>query len=761
MKAKKWIALLLSVSMLVGITACNDGNVTETGSENAGSETVESGETSETASDSGVIEGFGNGLVDGALVIDDHFDDDTPSPWGVYSKAASFELLAENGEMVVDIKNPGSLEYSTQVFRDGFVMNMGCVYDVSFDIRSDIDREIEWRIQINGEDFRAYYLETGVEIGPETRTINATFTMEEASDPAPRFCFNLGCQGDLKENVAHKVYIDNIVVTIKDASNGMALEPLPVPISVKVNQMGYMPEDEKTFISKYVPEYNTFNILDASSKDVVYTGTFEDGYINSVDSACCVGNFSDFKTPGKYIISVDGIGESYEFEIKENPYDEMYKDAVKMLYMQRCGMELTKELAGNYAHDVCHNTEATIYGTNETIDVSGGWHDAGDYGRYISPAAKTLADLFLTYEEGNNADSDSIGIPESGNGIPDILDEARYELDWMLKMQAKDGGVYHKVTCEVFPETVGPCEETDPLIVSPISFTATGDFAAVMAKASRIYKDFDSDFASQCLEASKNAYKYMEDNDALSDKVGFKNPGSIVTGEYPDAKCIDEFYWAATELYLATNDVTYLNRAIELYSEGINAGLGWAEMGTYGMYAYLAADESIQTDTKYTETLKKRFETTMANELKKIKKDAYHLSLGSNYPWGSNMNVANNGILYIMAANVLDKADYLSNAKDQLNYLLGVNPLGYCYVTGYGTLTPNHVHHRPSQVAETTMKGMLVGGPNSNADDPYAKAVLYGRLGGMRYVDNSSSYSTNEVTIYWNSAFIALLSQLK
>ncbi len=119
-----------------------------------------------------------------------------------------------------------------------------------------------------------------------------------------------------------------------------------------------------------------------------------------------------------------------------------------MLYLQRCGEVITDS---DFGHSACHTGMASVYGTNEKIDVSGGWHDAGDYGRYIVPAAKTIGDLLYAYEANPKLYSDNIGIPQSGNGIPDILDEARYELEWMMKMQRADGGVYHKVTCEKFP----------------------------------------------------------------------------------------------------------------------------------------------------------------------------------------------------------------------------------------------------------------------------------------------------------------------
>ena len=157
-----------------------------------------------------------------------------------------------------------------------------------------------------------------------------------------------------------------------------------------------------------------------------------------------------------------------------------------MLYLQRCG---TAVQDSDFGHAACHTGIATIYGTNDKIDVSGGWHDAGDYGRYIVPAAKSVADLLYAYDANPELYSDNIGIPESGNGIPDILDEVRYELEWMKKMQRADGGVYHKVTCENFPGYVSPEAETAPLIVTPVSTTSTADFCASMALAYEFYKD--------------------------------------------------------------------------------------------------------------------------------------------------------------------------------------------------------------------------------------------------------------------------------
>ena len=556
MQSKKLLALLLASVMAFSLFACN--TPAEDVTSEADSQASE--DVSEETSDNGVIEGFGNNLVDGTNIIDDHFDDNTKGEWGVYSNGGTFDLYAENGEMVVDIKHAGGMEYAVQIFRDGYCLNMGCVYTVSFDIYSDIERDIEWRFQINGGDFHPYYLETERRIGPDKQTITAEFTMEEASDPAPRLCFNLGEQGDLDTTVAHKVYIDNFVLTIKDASNAMALEPLPTPIPVKVNQVGYKPADEKILICKYDPEITDYTIVDTNN-NVVYSGKLTTDFANSKsgDGAQVKGDFSDLTTPGTYKVIVDGVGESYEFTIADDIYDDLYKDVVRMLYLQRCGCALDESLAGDFAHAECHMQETTVYGTGEVIDVTGGWHDAGDYGRYVSPGAKTVMDLFITYQDSEGARGDDLDIPESGNGVPDLLDEARYELEWMLKMQASNGGVYHKVTCANFPETVEATAEIAPLLVSPVSPTATGDFAAVMARASSIYAEYDAEFAATCKDAAVKAYKYLIDNEETL--TGFVNPEEIVTGEYPDGKFYDEIFWAAMELYLATGDTAYFDKA--------------------------------------------------------------------------------------------------------------------------------------------------------------------------------------------------------
>lgn len=785
---RKILSILLSGLMVLSVAACNTGKTPTDPATDPGNtepEPVVTQDPSAAAAGDWTLPevNWGDGLFNGKTLIDDHFEDGEEFAWGTYSNGGLFELYTENGEMVVDISKTGTLDYSTQVSRDGFELNQGGVYECSFTIRSDIDRAFEWRFQINGGDYHAYYKEYAVEIGPEPQRISATFTMEEENDDMPRFCFNLG-RFDGMDNTSHKVYIDDFNLTLVDASNAKAPKEEEKPLALKVNQVGYKPGDFKKVVATTGEKVTTFNICNAETGEVVYEGTFADERVISKngDGDTYTGDFSDFTEEGKYYIAVDGLDNSYSFEIANNVFDEVTKATVRMLYLQRCGCETTNELAGIYAHPECHNTDARIYGTDEYINVNGGWHDAGDYGRYVVAGAKTIADLFLTYEDSAASRGDDYDIPESGNGVPDILDEARYELEWMLKMQAENGGVYHKVTCEQFPGVVMPQNEKEELVVAPISTTATGDFAAVMAKAGRIYRQYDGAFATKCLEAAKKAYAYMEEN-AENDKTGFINPPEIATGEYGDGDNTDEYVWAAVELFLTTGDQAYASKVRELTEKTFKGGLGWADMGTYAMYDFLKAKGYTETpvefnlpadDTrsiqeiyasmsdvdyikmKFSEKLKLFAETALDNS----KTDPYFSSLRI-YPWGSNMTIANNGILYRMMYNLTGDEVYNEYARYQIDYLLGVNAVAYSYVTGFGEHAAEHPHHRPSQAIGKAMPGMLVGGPNTSPADPYAIKALSKKVGGSCYCDNDSAYSINEITIYWNSPLIYLLEVYK
>ncbi|HEX3023446.1 MAG TPA: glycoside hydrolase family 9 protein [Lachnospiraceae bacterium] len=469
------------------------------------------------------------------------------------------------------------------------------------------------------------------------------------------------------------------------------------------------------------------------------------------------GDFSEVTQQGNYQIIMEGYDSSYPFTIDNEVYKPVLRDLFRMFYLQRCGCEVKKDLAGDFAHPPCHNTLATIYGTERKVDVTGGWHDAGDYGRYIVAAAVTVADLLLAYETNPTVLVQNFHIPESGQAIPDLLSEVRYELDWMLKMQdPQTGGVYHKVTCASFPGFVMPEYETEELIVSPISVTATATFAAAMAMSVRFYSNYDKEFSKKCYDAAIHAWSALE---SLDMSGGFKNPPGIVTGEYGDSTDIDEKYWAAAELYKLTGDQEYHQYFMNLVKEKVLHGYGWEDVGSFGNAAYMTTSYPVDKDTMATITDSIKGLADIL--LDRSKKDGYGISLAEeDYKWGSNMVVANNGLHLIDAFHLTNNASYKHAAKEHLHYLLGKNPMAICYVTGHGTVTPIHPHHRQSAAMESPMPGMLVGGPDAGLHDPLVAKELVGMPPAKCYIDHLDSYSTNEITIYWNSPIIYLLAEL-
>lgn len=671
--------------------------------------------------------------------------------WGLYTESGgSGKIQVENGELTVAIGAAGNVGHAVQLYCDGFDMLQNAQYELSFDLRSTVERSISWRIQVNGGDYHAYAGDQTMKIGPETKHFAFQFTMREANDRSPRFCLNMGNVAGAKNLGAHEVTVDNVKLVITDSSKIMIEEEENTMPKIMINQVGYRPADKKLAVFRELAADSAFRVVDAVSGETVYTGTVVPGGTGG-SSGDTVGwaDFSAVTAPGSYKITAENSGESYPFAIGQDVYADLLKASVKMLYMQRCGMELTKEYAGEFAHPACHTEIATIYGTQETMEVSGGWHDAGDYGRYTGPGAKTAADLLLAYEMNPDVFGDDFDIPESGNGIPDVLDEARYELEWLLKMQRADGGVYHKVTGKNFDGVVMPEDCREKLYVLPVSATSTGDVAAVMFLAARVYKEVDPAFAERCLNAAWLSLSYAEANRA---EQSFRNPADVNTGEYGDWNEQDEYFWAICEGFKTTGDAGLAKKMEDFDLRQIAVdGMGWADVSCYGYYAAL---------TSGAQRFQSRFQRYLATITDVIPGEAYHSSIPDDYPWGSNMTIANNGIVLLMAQQLLGKQEYAAMAQTQLDYLLGVNTTGYCFVTGFGSQPMEHPHHRPSQSLGKAVPGMLSGGPNNGLQDACAAKNLRGVPKAACFIDNEQSYSTNEIAIYWNSPLVWLLAGL-
>lgn len=674
-------------------------------------------------------------------------------------------IKAVDGELELTVSSVGGVNYAVQLYYDNVHVYQKGQYILEFDVRSDIPRDFEAMIQMNGGEYTSYCW-TLVSSEEEVQHIEVPFTMKAESDETARLCFNCGIaksmdSKDLPEE--HHIYFDNVSVKLVDdtAVDYTGFITDEDEAGIMTNQVGYLPSAKKEAIFRGEDLAGSkFAVKNAADKTTVYEGKISEGFNNrSSGETLYSGDFSAVETPGTYYISVSGLKDSYPFTVGEDVYDDLLESALHMLYLQRCGCEVNDETFG---HKECHTSEAKIYGTDKKIDVSGGWHDAGDYGRYIVPAAKTVADLLLAYEANPSIFTDDTNIPESGNKIADILDEAKYELDWMLKMQDKEtGGVYHKVSCANFPGFVMPDKETGALIVTPVSTTATADFCAAMAMAYDSYKEIDKEFAEKCLEAAKSAWGFLEANPDLI----FKNPEDIGTGEYGDKFDTDERYWAAAQMYKATGDAKYAEAFADLYGSKGQTGMDWSTVGMYGNLAYLSLDEKLQ-DAEMLEKVLTTVKKDADSNIKYAGKNIFGTAINTYY-WGCNMGIANSGVVLAESAKLFEgteetdvQYDYAISAAEQLNYLLGKNALGTSFVTGFGTIAPKHPHHRPSVAMKKAVPGMVSGGVNPNLEDPAAEGLLAEAPEAKCWIDNDQSYSTNEVTIYWNSPLIYLLAEI-
>ncbi len=746
---RKIISVVLAGAMLASMASCTRTEPTETETSVTETETsVE--ETTEPTEDEHPLMGF-NMIENGDFADKNH-------AWFVYLEGGDGTVAVNgDGQLQYDCKMVGIKMHANQIYYDGFSLYQNCRYEIQFDCSSTVERDLACRIQINGSDYHEY-MEEIIHATPEMQHFDIVFTMEDVSDPAPRLCFNLGKFETNEKFKEHSVCFDNFDLRCIDDSGYVegASAGGAVVQAINLNQIGYLPNASKVAVLNGDAIAEKAAVVDVSTGSTVFEGSTEPASFNaSTGRDEARFDFSAFNTPGTYKI-VSGDFESFEFDINDNVYDEAFDASLRMFYLQRCGVELDAGHADIYAHPECHTGEAVIYGTDETIDVSGGWHDAGDYGRYVVTGAKSAADLMLAYSLYPSAFDDALGIPESGNGIPDVLDEVRFELDWLFKMQASDGGVYHKVTCANFPTFVMPEEETEELIVTPVSTTATGDFAAVMAMASYVYADIDPEFASRCLDAAVKASEYL---DGHPDFEGAVNPDGIVTGEYSDSNDTDERLWAYAELFKATGDSKYDDAFCGLSGSGIPCAsdFGWQGVGAYAGYAYLSADKS---KGKFYDAVLAGFMGGISDLKAAAAGDAYYSSL-TTYPWGSNMTVANNAMYVLLYDAVKKSNEGDAVAREQLNYLLGTNGTSYCFLSGFGTQSPNSPHHRPSEAKGAAVPGMLAGGPNENLEDPYASNVLAGTAPALCYADNDQAYSLNEVAIYWNSPLVFLFAYVQ
>jgi endoglucanase len=555
----------------------------------------------------------------------------------------------------------------------------------------------------------------------------------------------------------------------------LSSQPAPQPVpEIKVDQVGYLPNADKLAMIVSSRPASRFDVRQAEDNAVVLTGELSPP-VEDPDSGDLVkvADFSSLRSTGRFYLDVPDVGRSWPFEIGADVYARAWHLAMRAFYGQRCNtdVDLAPDAPG-YSHGVCHREGAyhPTSGRTGARRMSGGWHDAGDYGRYVVNSGISTGTLLWMWElSTDRVKSARLSIPESGNDIPDVLDEIRWNLDWMLSMQDGDGGVWHKQTSERFSGFVMP--EKDTLISYVVgtgapphtSTCATADLAAVMAVAARVYRPFDAAFSVRARVAAQSAWAWTEKHP----DVRFTNPTGIVTGEYGDSRCDDERLWAAAELWRTTGERRY-HRYVQTNAQAHRATIrpigppSWQSVAPLGLWTYALVQNGGRTraDAALQASLRRDIVEAAQAVVDRSRRHPYRISMTTtDFVWGSNGVAANYGVQLLVAQAIEPREAFLAAARENLHYLLGRNTFSLSWVTGLGANPYRYPHHRPSGADDqiAPWPGLLAGGPNRQRQDP-AMQKLPDLPPARMYLDEEASYATNEIAINWNAPLVFLLA---
>jgi endoglucanase len=535
---------------------------------------------------------------------------------------------------------------------------------------------------------------------------------------------------------------------------------------IYLNQIGFLPDSPK--VATVSARANSFLVRSSKDNSVVFRSTLSAQRLDAASGDTVrFADFSALREPGEYRIELDTGVSGDSFPIRKNAYDNALLLTMRSFYGQRCGCAVN--LGGGYAHPKCHMDAAFHPSSGKTgpCDIHGGWHDAGDYSRFMINTGITTGTLLWAWElSGASLHDFALQTPESGGKVPDFLAEIQWNLQWMLALQDTDGGVWQKQSRDDYCSFIMPQDELGPNYIigtgsAPYKSTcATANLAAVMAIAARCYSSYASAFSQQCLKAARAAWDWCQSNP----NVFFKNPPDIRTAEFGDTDCRDELLWATAELWRTTGDQAFhqafkrmLPQPLSTIKIDVPSPM---QVGAFGYWSHAlagrkgshAAMAAIQQATLKT-----------AKELvHQSSQNGYGNSLMlKDYAGGSNSIVANHSLLLLIANQFEPDIAYVNCALNNLHYLLGRNCLGISWVTQVGSRPLQHPHHRPSVADKIAAPwpGLLSNGPNANPSDPITKALP--QQAPMRmYVDDERAWSSNEPTINSNAPLVFVLAAL-
>ncbi len=510
--------------------------------------------------------------------------------------------------------------------------------------------------------------------------------------------------------------------------------------AIRVDQLGYRPGDPKLALVPAQPP--GFAVRDAASGAVVFEGrpTPATGRDAASGDRVAALDFTPLRAPGRYVVTAPGLAASPPFAIADDVYAAVTRAVLAVFTAQRCGTALAD--GSPWAHPACHLEDAREWGGGPRRDVTGGWHDAGDYGKYVPAAGLAVWHLAAVHD-----------LTADPGRAAALREELRWELDWLLRMQRPDGGVHHKVSIARWNGDHAPQDDPDPRWLFGVSSAATANLAAAGARTARVFRAADPGYAARLLAAAEAAWTWLERHPAIVPPGGFRNPPEVEGGEYEDDDDGDERLWAATELWLATREPRY--GAAVLARLGRFAPFDYPP--SYRQVQNLAYLDLLEPDSPLPAGERARLRAALLErsgwEVDWIERGGYRVALSPrDYFWGSNGVALERAVQLLAAARLAGRPAFRAAALDQLHYVFGRNALGKSFVTGFGADPVRRPTHQPSIVAGRPLPGLLVGGPNSH------DAGVAGELPARAYRDDAERYGVNEPAIYWQAALAHVLA---
>lgn len=549
------------------------------------------------------------------------------------------------------------------------------------------------------------------------------------------------------------VWINQLKLTSPDKENAFA--------AIKVNQVGFLETSEKyAFVSGFEDDFKAaaatqFQVKRVSDNSVAYSGQLvlvADYDANDSGERVFKAVFTDLKQPGEYYITVnaDGIDKSPDFKIGNDIYKSLLVDSSRYLYYQRANIDLVAPYCTDYPRkdkspqDFNCNFASNPSGTR---DVSKGWYDAGDPNKYVTTGAETVSTLLWAYDMFPEVFFDKQNnIPESGNGVPDILDEARWELEWILKMQdAASGGFYCRVAfTDNFSSGQRVIMDKQGNTTNIKSTADTATAVGVLAHASIVYAKYDPVFAQKCLDAAKRGWPFL-----LQNPNNIKSPDGAYSTD--SDKC--ERFWAASSLFRVTGDSScneYIKANYLDAASTFDGGNGdWTIPWNNGFFHYMKAqNHSSDIESWYRD----KFKTWTNNKIDRYKKNPWgNVIENGNYYWGSNSIILGCPREALIGSAILgtNSDEIKKMARSSLNWILGANPMRKSFVSGYGDDSIKEIFGTWSEDGLAGIpKGIMPGGPNR-----YQGTGL-SIFPAKCYLESAAEFTTNEHTLGWNSILV-------